>query len=343
MTRTAARPVLAAIAAGLVALTLSGCKPGDLKQTVSSPTTSRVGHVKPADGPPTSTASTSTTTTTTTATTTPTTTAMTTPTTTATTTPTTTAPPTTTTMRTSTTTPPTPAPTSPTTPSSAGGKGCSAPVFSSSKPDAMFNNGGYIVHNNMWNAEGYKVSQRIDACSFRLWDATATADNSRGDGAVKTYPNVHKDYHDWSTGAEPKLSSFGTLRSTFAGTGPGVGIYDVAYDIWLNGVPGNREVMIWTENHGQTPSGSVVAKGIVLSGITWDLFATGDNGYLAFVPRQTLSSGSLDLRAMLNFLVQQGRMPVSSTLGQIDFGVEIVSTNGAPATFRFSDFSVTDS
>jgi hypothetical protein len=33
-------------------------------------------------------------------------------------------------------------------------------------------------------------------------------------------------------------------------------------------------------------------------------------------------------------------VPGDSTLNQVDYGVEICSTNGAPATFSFSDFSV---
>jgi hypothetical protein len=33
--------------------------------------------------------------------------------------------------------------------------------------------------------------------------------------------------------------------------------------------------------------------------------------------------------------------PSNSTLGQRDFGVGIVSTNGADATFYFTDFSIT--
>jgi len=33
----------------------------------------------------------------------------------------------------------------------------------------------------------------------------------------------------------------------------------------------------------------------------------------------------------------------NSTLGQIGFGVEIVSTDGKPATFQFTDFSITSS
>jgi len=198
------------------------------------------------------------------------------------------------------------------------------------------------VHNNMWNVSGYKVSESLEACSHSSWNTTATADDSRGDGAVKTYPNVHKDYHDWGTGKEPAFSSFKSLRSTFAAQGSGTGVYDVAYDIWMNGVPGNREIMIWTENHGQRPSGSVVGT-VSVSGITWDVWAADGNSYLAFVPKSPVASGSLDLKAMIDYLMANGRVPANSTLGQIGFGVEVVSTGGKPATFRFTDFSVTSS
>jgi hypothetical protein len=207
----------------------------------------------------------------------------------------------------------------------------------------MWSDGGYVVDNNMWNVGGYNVSETLEACSHASWNVTATADNSKGDGAVKTYPNVHRDYHDWGTGREPAWSSFSQLRSTFAATGPEVGIYNIAYDIWMNGVPGNREIMIWTENRNQRPAGSQVASGVVLSGVTWDVWATSGNGYLAFVARSTQPSGSLDLKAMIDYLVAQGRVPSNSTLGQVCFGVEIVSTDGRPASFHFTDFSVTSS
>ena len=36
-------------------------------------------------------------------------------------------------------------------------------------------------------------------------------------------------------------------------------------------------------------------------------------------------------------------IPSTSTLGQIDYGAEIVSTGGSPATFSFTDFSVSTS
>lgn len=217
---------------------------------------------------------------------------------------------------------------------------CDKPRFVTSDPNGMWSTRGYVVHNNMWNASGYNVSETLSACSHRNWRVRVTADNRRGDGAVKTYPNVHKDFHNWSTGAEPRLSAFSKIRSTFAARTPRVGIYNAAYDIWLNGVPGEHEVMIWTDNYRQVPAGSRVAK-VSLSGRTWRVYATRDNSYIAFVPTRRLTHGTLRLKAMLGWLVRRGRLERHVTLGQICFGFEVVSTGGSPATFSVTDFSVT--
>jgi hypothetical protein len=219
---------------------------------------------------------------------------------------------------------------------------CTNPAFSTSEGDDGWSDGDYYVQNNTWNASDYSVSQKLAACSAGNWSVTTTADDNEGDGAVKTYPNVHKDYHDWDSGKEPPLRQYSRLTSTFAATSPHTGVYNVGYDIWLNGVPGNREIMIWTENHGQSPAGDRVASGLPFSGMTWDLYATDDNEYLAFIPSRPLTKGTLDLKAFLDYLVNNGRVPANSTLGQICYGVEIVSTDGKPATFQFTDFSVTD-
>ena len=224
---------------------------------------------------------------------------------------------------------------------------CTDPVWRSSSNDAMHSESGFILHNNMWNAARYNVSQTVEACSYRSWNVIATADNKSGDGAVKAYPNVHKDYRNWSTGYEPPLSNYPTLSSTFAATGPNIGIYNIAYDIWLNGVgnrgASNREVMIWTYNQGQRPAGSVAASSLQFAGQTWTLWATEDNHILSFVPATNMASGTVNIRAMLDYLISRGRVPADPSLGQIGYGVEIVSTNAVPATFNFTDFSLTDS
>lgn len=217
---------------------------------------------------------------------------------------------------------------------------CTRPKFVTSDTNGMWSNGGYIVHNNMWNVSGYDVSETLSACSYRNWSVRVTADDARRDGAVKTYPNVHKDFHNWSTGAEPRLDTFTKIWSTFAARTPRVGIYNAAYDVWLNGVPGEHEVMIWTDNYRQVPAGSRVAK-VRLSGKVWRVYATRDNGYIAFVPKRRLTDGSLNIKRMLMWLVRRGRLERDVTLGQICFGFEVVSTGGSPATFSVSDFSVT--
>jgi hypothetical protein len=163
---------------------------------------------------------------------------------------------------------------------------------------------------------------------------------------VKTYPNTHKDFHNWGTGYEPPLSSFSTITSRFAQTSPNAGIYDVAYDIWLNGVAssGSTEVMIWTDNRGQRPLGSKVGQ-VTLSGHTWDVWSANSNHYLAFVPvnNAVVNSATLDLKGFFGYLTGGGYLSATSTLGQICYGVEVVSTDGAPARWDFTDFDVTTS
>jgi hypothetical protein len=203
----------------------------------------------------------------------------------------------------------------------------------------------YYADNNMWNAGSYNVSQTMRVCSPGNWSVTARADNSSGDGAVKTYPNVHRDYHNWSTGHEPRLSAFSSITSKFASRSPHVGIYNGAYDVWLNGVAdsGSTELMIWTDNHRQVPSGRVVKKGLEFSRRTWKLWATDDHRYLAFVPNRPVRHGTMALKKRFAYLTAHGYLPQGSTLGQVDFGYEIVSTNGSPHKFKIDRFSVRSS
>jgi hypothetical protein len=252
-------------------------------------------------------------------------------------TPTSTQTPTPTTTSPTTSPSPTPSPTT-TTPAPVGSV-CTNPYFTTSDPNGGVSDGGYYVHNNLWNAAKYPGTKgTTSVCSYHSWNHVGTASNTSGNGEVKTYPNVHKDYSGRT------ISSFTRLTSTYAATAPNVGIYDVAYDLWLNGVP-NDEVMIWTDNHKQVPAGSRFATGVVLGGRAWDVYATSGNGYIAFVPSAGAAypSGSVDIKAMLTYLVGQGRTAASSTVDQIGYGVEIVDTGGQPATWNFTDFSITDS
>ena len=216
------------------------------------------------------------------------------------------------------------------------GSVCAHPVFVTSGSNGGWSNGGYYVHNNMWNCGKYPCSETLYACSYRSWHVVAKMDNNSGDGAVKSYPNVHKDYEN------VPIRSFKSIASTFAAKSPHVGIYNVAYDIWTNGIAtsDSTEFMIWTENFHQTPAGSRV-KTATFGGRNYNVWKTANNHYIAFIPTTPFTSGTVDLLAILQWTTAQGWLAPNSTLGQIDFGVEIVSTNGANAQFDFTDFSIT--
>jgi hypothetical protein len=251
--------------------------------------------------------------------------------------PTTTAAPTTTTAAPTTTTHTQTTTTAPTT-TTTGSRSCTNPVFVTSDTNGGWSNGGYYVHNNMWNAqEG--GPETLYACAYNNWYVDSTQPNTT---SVKTYPNVHLDINNMN-GAP--LANYHTITSTFAGAGPRVGIYNVAYDIWLNGVGwggGSTEFMIWTENFGQRPLGSVKATA-TFGGMTYDAwhYNNGDANVISMVAKSTMASGTMNLKEMFDWATSKGFMPANSTVNQIDFGVEICSTNNSKQRFTFTDFSVT--
>ncbi|HWB76277.1 MAG TPA: hypothetical protein VG755_15005 [Nannocystaceae bacterium] len=210
---------------------------------------------------------------------------------------------------------------------------CTAPVFETSTPDDGWSTENYYVHNNMWNSE---CCQTLYACSYADWYVVSNQIDEAG--AVKTFPNVHRDYDG------KRIDSFPVLTSTFAATSPHVGIYNVAYDIWINGIaaPGGAELMIWTENFNQVPGGDMVASAD-FGGVTWQAWkADWDWTYLALVPEEPLTEGELDLLEMLEWTIAQGWVPADATIDQIGFGVEIVSTDGNDEAFVFSGFAIDD-
>jgi hypothetical protein len=199
----------------------------------------------------------------------------------------------------------------------------------------------YFVFNNMWNASNYPVTQTLYACSYSDWYVVANMNNDSGDGAVKTYPNSHRDFDN-----APAIGSLHSVTSTFAESSPQAGIYEDAYDIWLNGLATSTstELMIWTDNHGQRPSGSEQGS-VTLGGRTYQVWRAmnGSSPYIALVAEQNFTSGTVDLLSMFQWLIQKGWLSSNSTLNQVGYGPEIVSTGGTPETFSYSNFSVTAS
>ncbi len=219
------------------------------------------------------------------------------------------------------------------------GRTCTNPVFTTSDTNGGWSDGGYYVHNNMWNAIS---GETLFACAYNNWYVEATGYTGT---SVKTYPNVHKDMPNAFTTGVP-FNNYSTISSTFGALqGPRTGIYNVAYDLWLNGVGwggGSTEMMIWTENFNQRPLGSIKAT-FTGSGMTFDVwhYNDGDANVVSFVVRTTMLSGNFNLKEMITWAIGKGYIPPNPSVNQIGYGVEICSTDNAKRRFTFNDFSVT--
>jgi Glycosyl hydrolase family 12 len=220
-----------------------------------------------------------------------------------------------------------------------GASSCASPVFDTSSPLGIWPGDGvpyegYFVFNNMWNTDAGLGPQTLSVCSYNSW--YVVSDQTDNAGAVKTYPNAQMNFN------EVPIASLHGVMSRFAETSPHVGVYDDAYDIWLNGIAtaGSTEIMVWVDNYNQVPKGSQVTTK-PFGDRTYDVWMTPDSSYIALVSTVTFTSGTVDLLEIFSWAIAQNWLPQSATLDQIDFGVEIVSTGGANATYQFNDFSIT--
>ena len=192
--------------------------------------------------------------------------------------------------------------------------------------------GEYYVHNNNWN-DNAGGSSVITACNYDNWSLISdTPDHS--DLSVQTYPNVHRDYND------APLSSITSAR--FAATGPHCTgcIWNIAFDIWI-GDGFSHELMIWTENWGQRPAGNQVGTATI-GGQQYTVWrsGSGDGGIITYLSVTPQTSGTMPLALFFADVRARGWTP--TTTWQVDYGVEVVDTNGNPERFDFTDFSIND-
>ena len=192
--------------------------------------------------------------------------------------------------------------------------------------------GEYLIHNNNWNddAGGNTV---ITACNYNNWSLISDTPN-HSDMSVQTYPNIHRDYNN------VPLTKITSAR--FAATGPRCTgcVYNIAFDVWL-GSDFSHELMIWTDNWGQRPIGNVVDT-VTIGGHQYQVWrsGSGDGGVFTYLSTTPQLSGDMPLSEFFKDVQKRGWKV--TTTWQVDYGVEIVDTNGKPERFDFTDFAITD-
>jgi hypothetical protein len=194
------------------------------------------------------------------------------------------------------------------------------------------------VIQNIWNPIG-GITQTMTVYNPGNWSVTANM--PAANKAVVSYPDVQQIYTTTSNEPNP-LSGYSSITSSYTESSPANGDYEAAYDIWANS--GSQEIMIWVENHGQTPAGSVVASATI-DGVGYQVWSTGPAGSattpISMVMNSTQASGSVNILDDLHWLQANGYMKADSGINQIDFGWEICSTAGVPETFTLNRYTLT--
>jgi hypothetical protein len=206
-------------------------------------------------------------------------------------------------------------------------------AFESSGQWATWTSGAYTIENDVWGSgAGPQTIWANSGSNFGVF-------STQNGGGIKSYPN--SDYPN----INKAVNSLNTCSSSFNASTPSGCNYDQAYDIWLNG--SSYEVMIWNKWNGNQPiansydaNGNAVPqyKNQSIGGATWNVYYRG--GTLSFLRTSQASSGSVNIKALLQWINNTPKWYNNPTLSKIQCGWEILSTGGSQKNFTMNSYSV---
>ena len=185
-------------------------------------------------------------------------------------------------------------------------------------------------------------------------DWTATLQVPNGNTSVTAYPSTGQGSS--GDGTSQAISAYTQITSSFAenmNANPNTDA-EAAYDIWT-GADNNNETMIQFDFSALRPRCSAAEGDPVLAtvGFTepgtstvqqWDFCEYGSGSGAERIWElhgASEQSGSVDIRSMLMWEIDNKYLPATDQLGLVGFGVEVCSTGGVPENFQVSSFSLT--
>jgi hypothetical protein len=188
------------------------------------------------------------------------------------------------------------------------------------------------------------------------WSVTANA-TPYGYGGVQIFANDQQLTNDWGGAgwdgsSDTPLGSLSSLAVNYSETTPRDSSISAEYapDIWTEEYP--SDIMFWADTQGRCnlgAFGATILGTATFDGQTWTVNRYGGAGAeIIFVldsdpnipnscAQQT--SGSIDIKAGLEWLQNNGYIPTPLHLTQIDTGWEITSAQNA--TFTVNSYSIT--
>ncbi|WP_435104356.1 cellulose binding domain-containing protein [Mycobacterium sp. Z3061] len=166
----------------------------------------------------------------------------------------------------------------------------------------------YVVQNNAWNNPGGQAIT-VSQTGFTITTENGSAPTN---GAPLGYPSIYTGWH-YGTGSPGtilpiQLGQIQTATSSISYTYPTSGIYDAAYDIWLNPTPittgvNQQEVMIWFNHTGPIqPVGSVVGNATI-DGQNFAVWkgSNGQNNVVSYVANSPITTwNSFDVMGFID-------------------------------------------
>ncbi|ASU81030.1 hypothetical protein CDG81_10540 [Actinopolyspora erythraea] len=202
-----------------------------------------------------------------------------------------------------------------------------AAVWGSAENFATWSEGGYTVRDNVW---GSGVGpQTVWANSHADWGVWADHPDT---GGVKSYPHSAR-------AIDSPVSALESLNSEFDVTVPDAGSYATAYDIWVD--DHDYEIMLWLNQHGAVgPLGPRVAT-VDVGGHPWEVHrgSNGHNEVFSFVRQEDTTTGTVDIKSVMSWIVRQDWFSADATVGEVQFGFEITSSSGG-MDFVSNEYSV---
>ena len=187
--------------------------------------------------------------------------------------------------------------------------------------------GRYTVQNNRWGTD----ARQCVAPSGDGFEVVA-AEGQMGPGAPKSYPSIVAGCH-WGRCTNGSGLPLATSRLGGARTAVSIeaapGVWNAAYDLWLNTTPSaqgqndDTEIMIWIDHQGfAQPIGAVVGQ-VDIAGTSWTIWQ-GQSGWdvITFVRDVGAASVDLPLAPFVAEAIERGATEEGSYLTSVQFGFE---------------------